>query len=399
MMRAIVLAAGEGSRLRPFTESMSKVMLPIANKPILGYVIDALTQSGIEDIVMVLGYKKERIMDYFGDGKKFGANIRYVFQEKQIGTGHALLQAKEELDDETIVLAGDNVIDAEILSSIVSHKGLALLYIKHDKPSKYGVVTVDKGLIKDICEKPKKDIGNLISTGIYKFSRNISDELEQITSQGSPKITNFIHHLLKDGKKIASVKGEGIWQDAVYPWDLLKLNEVTLQNCPSASAGKIERGAEIKGNVSIGKNSIIRSGSYIIGPVLIGEGCEIGPNACIFPATSIGNNVTIGAFSEIRNSIIMNNVHVGSRSSVFQSVIGAGSKLDTNFTSVVGDAYISLGESDNFHEVKDIGCFIGENCKIGSGAVVDPGKIIGRNCKIDIQKRITKNVKSESIVV
>ena len=398
-MRAIILAAGEGKRLRPFTEAMSKVMLPVANKPILGYVVDAVTGCGVEDIVMILGYGKERIMDYFGDGKEFGANIKYVFQEKQLGTGHALLQAKEEFEDEFIVLAGDNIIDSSLISPIITQDGLALLYITHDKPSKYGVVKVDDGLIKDICEKPKEDIGNLISTGICKFGRDISNDLKQHLSQGHNRLTSFVQLLLKNGKDIASVKGNGIWQDAVYPWDLLKINDTAIQNCSRSVAGKIEKGVELRGNVSVGGDSIVRSGSYIIGPVVIGEGCEIGPNVCIFPSTSIGSGVTIGAFSEIKNSILMNNVVVGSRSSVLQSVIGKGSEIGSNFTSATGDAYIKIDDSNDFHMVKDIGAFIGENCEIGSGVLIDPGKIIGKNCKISAQRRITENVKSEGIVV
>jgi len=399
-VRAIILAAGEGKRLRPFTESMSKVMIPVANKPILGYVVDAVTGCGIEDIVMVLGYGKERIMDYFGDGKEFCANIKYVFQEKQLGTGHALIQAKEEFEDESIVLAGDNIIDSSLISQIINQDGLALLYITHEKPSKYGVVKVDGGLIKNIYEKPKEDIGNLISTGIFKFEGELSNDLEKHVSQGHNRLTSFVQILLKNGKEIASVKGNGIWQDAVYPWDLIKINETALQNCSRSVAGKIEKGVELRGNVSVGENSIIRSGSYIIGPVTIGEGCEIGPNVCIFPSTSIGSGVTIEAFSEIKNSIIMNNVVVGPRSSVLQSVIGKGCKIGSNFiSSTAGDVYIKIGDSNDFHMVKDIGAFIGENCEIGCGVIIDPGKIIGKNCKISAQRRITENVKSEGIVV
>ena len=398
-MRAVILAAGEGNKLRPFTESISKVMLPIANKPILQYVVDAVTQSGIDDIVMVLGYKNERIMNYFGDGKEFETNIKYVFQRQQLGTGHALLQAKKEFDEDVIVLAGDNIIDAGLLSPVLKQNGSALLFTKNDVPSKYGVITIDKGLITSIQEKPKENIGNLISAGIYKFEKELVGDLEQYVLQGSNTITSFVQLLLKNKKEIASIKGEGTWQDAVYPWDLLKVNENALQHCSSIAHGNIEKGVEMRGNVSVGKDSIIRSGSYIVGPVIIGEGCEIGPNACIFPSTSIGDNVTIGAFSEIKNSILMNNVTVGSRSTVLQSIIGEGSTLSTNFISAVGDVYINLEDSDNFHKVSNIGTFIGESCEIGSGVIVDPGKMIGRNCKIGAMRRISENVKSNGIVV
>ena len=398
-MRAVILAAGEGRRLRPFTESMPKVMLPVANKPILEYVVNAVTESGIQDIVMVLGYKKERIMDYFGDGKEFDARIKYVFQDEQLGTGHALLQAKKEFDTEFLVLPGDNLIDAQMLSQIVDKDGVALLFTQHDMPSKYGVVTVDNDLLTSIVEKPKEELGHLISTGIYKFEKAIAKGLEDQVSQGSHTLTGFLQSLLQQGETIGSVRGDGTWQDAVYPWDLLQVNETALHQCPSTIAGKVERGVEIKGQVLIGEGTIIRSGSYIVGPVVIGKGCEIGPNACIFPSTSIGDHVTVHAFCELRNSIVMNDVTMGTHSLVAQSVIGEGCTIGANFATSVGGAYVNLGYSDQFHKVQNIGCFMGDMCTVGGGVVVDPGCVIGKQCTIGSLSHIAENVKSESTVV
>ena len=166
-MKAVILAAGEGKRLRPFTETMPKVMLPVANKPVLEYVFDAVKNSGIDEIINVVGYKKEVIMEYFKNYED--VDITYVVQDKQLGTAHALLQAKKYINDPFIVLSGDNIIDQSSISKLIKDKSKHSLLIKeHTHPSKYGVVFVKKSILKEIVEKPKGELGKFISTGIYK---------------------------------------------------------------------------------------------------------------------------------------------------------------------------------------------------------------------------------------
>ena len=141
-MKAVILAAGEGKRLRPFTESIPKVMLPVSNKPILEYVIDACKNSGIGEIVLVVGYKKEVIMEYFKNYK--GIKLTYVVQDKQLGTAHALIQAKNKLNESFIVLSGDNIIDQTSISKLIKDKSEYSILIKeHSHPSKYGVVFIE----------------------------------------------------------------------------------------------------------------------------------------------------------------------------------------------------------------------------------------------------------------
>lgn len=398
-MNAIILAAGEGTRLRPFTDSMPKVMLPVANKPILQYVINALVATGISDITLVVGYQKERIMDYFQDGKKIDANITYVTQDKQLGTGHALLQAQKKFTDEFLVLPGDNIIDEQLVRSIIDQEPPSLLSVRHPEPSKYGVITTEDNRLTSIHEKPVEEISNIISTGIYKFSKTILPFLTKTINEGYPELTHFIQQLLSQNTTITTINGSGIWQDIVYPWDLLKVNEIILQNNTAGKAGVIEPGVTIKGPVSIGKNSIIRSGSYLIGPVIIGEGCEIGPYTCIFPSTTIGDNVTIGPFTELRNSIIMNDVSIRSRCSIKQTIIGEGCTLETNILATSGNAYIRLEENNQFHKLTNIGCFIGENTRIQTGVIINPGVSIGSHTHINPQKTIINNVGNNSIVV
>ena len=395
-MKAVILAAGEGKRLRPFTETMPKVMLPVANKPVLEYVFDACQQSGIEEVIVVVGYKKEVIMEYFKDYE--GINITYVVQENQLGTAHALLKVKDHIKDSFIVLAGDNIIDQGSISNLLNDNSEHTILIKeHSHPSKYGVVFVEKNILKKIVEKPKEESGRFISTGIYKFPISIFESIEEITSQGVYALSSVVQSLVDQGKTVSSVIVD-LWMDIVYPWDIIRVNESMIQIVSSESvSGVIEKGVTMKGSVSVGKDTKIYSGCYVVGPVVIGDGCEIGPNVCIFPSTVIGDNSVVAPFSEIRNSVILDNVHVGSNSFVSHSVIGRGNILGNSFSSMSGKATIEI--EGEFKKLENIGSIIGEDCTIGSHVVIEPGMIIGRRCEISPMKRIVNNVSSESKVM
>lgn len=394
-MKAVILAAGEGRRLRPFTETMPKVMLPVANKPVLEYVIDAVKTIGINEIVLVVGYKKEVIMNYFKDYEDI--KITYVVQKKQLGTAHALLQTKDLIDGDFLVLSGDNIIDHRGIEKLLKEKSkYSMLIREHVHPSKYGVVVVEKNILKEIVEKPTGEGGKFISTGIFKFPDSIFEKVEEVTSQGVYELTDVIQSVVDFGEKIRSIRSD-FWMDIVYPWDLLIVNERMLQTTKTSTSGFIENGVTMKGPISVGENTRIYSGSYIRGPVVIGDGCEIGPNVCIFPSTTIGNNAVIHPFSEIRNSVIMNDVHIGSNSFVSHSVIGRGSVIGSNFSSIAGKATIEIEEE--FNKLDNIGVMIAEDCAIGSNVVVEPGMLIGRGCEINSLKRVMKNIASQSNVM
>ncbi|RLF43884.1 MAG: nucleotidyl transferase [Thermoplasmata archaeon] len=398
MKKAVILAAGEGKRLKPFTESIPKVMMPVANKPIMEYVINAVKKNGIHEIILVVGYKKESIMDYFKDGKKFDVSIEYAVQEKQLGTAHALFQAKPFIDEEFLVLPGDNIIDAESISLLCKDDSeMALLVEYSSNPSKYGVVKIEDGLVKGILEKPEKAEESIISTGIYKLQPNIFKSIEECLYNGKNDLTTAIDVFIKKGEEIKAIKGKGKWMDILYPWDLLSINGRVMQNISPSTAGKIEKNVIIKGNVFVGKDSIIHSGCFISGPVIIGEGCEIGPNVCIFPSTSIGNNVTIHPFSEIRNSVIMDEVFIDSHSKISHSVMGKGCRISSHFLTLVGKSMMYI--ENEIHEMDDLGCFIGDGCIIGGNVIVGEGKIIGKNCIIDSLKIINKDIPTESKVM
>jgi glucose-1-phosphate thymidylyltransferase len=394
-MKAVILAAGEGKRLRPFTETIPKVMLPIANKPILEYVVDAVKKSGITEIIIVVGYKKEVIMEYFKDYKS--AKITYITQDKQLGTAHALLQAKNHIKDPFIVVSGDNIIDQKSITKLIKDNSKYSMLIKeHPHPSKYGVVFVEKGLLKEIVEKPKEELGKFISTGIYKLPKSIFAKIKELASQGIYDLSSVVQSIVDKGENINTIIADS-WADIVYPWDLIHLNETMIHSASSSVGGVVEKGVSMKGDVSVGKDTTIHSGCYIVGPVIIGKDCEIGPNACIFPSTTIGDNSVVHPFSQVRNSVIMNDVHIGSNSFIRNSVVGRGSVIENNFSSVDGESTVEI--EGEFKKLEKIGAMIGEDCNIGSNVVIEAGKIIGRKCKIAPLKRIIDSVPSNSKVM
>jgi glucose-1-phosphate thymidylyltransferase len=397
-MKAVILAAGEGTRLRPFTQSKPKVMIPIANRPILEYVVSAVSSNGIKDVVIVVGYKKESIMSHFEDGKKFGVEIKYVQQPKPLGTAHALSCARDEIDSDFLLLPGDNLIDPKEISNLMeSQSQRSLLIAESEIPSKYGVVILEKGIITRIHEKPQEKLSNLISTGIYRFTPDIFDTISAVGKGGENDLTAVVQQQIEGGEKITGIHGIGKWIDAVYPWDILHVNAQALPDAPQGMGGNIEEGVQIKGQVSIGDESVIRSGTYIMGPVVIGKGCEIGPNVCIYPSTSIGENVIIQPFTMVRHSVLMNDVQVGSSSFISNSVIGDGVRIGSHFSANNDSALIEI--DSGYHKVNDIGSIIGEDTEIGDQVTATSGLIAGARCKIASHKRLSGTLSNRSIVM
>ena len=398
MKQAVILAAGEGQRLRPFTVNKSKVMLAIAGKPILQHVIEALAENGISDIVMIVGYHSEQIFNYFNEGEQFGVNISYKSQEKQLGTAHAVKQAKGALEGEFIILPGDNLIDKDTIAQFTEVEPWAMLTTRAENPFKGSVVRVENNLLKEASLKERRASGpsltagrHCVNTGIYSVNSDIFDFIDSELD-----IPDVLNKLLVGGKSISAVETEGAWLDVIYPWDILRLNDVILRNTQKSLAGKIEPGVRIRGKVLIGEKTVIRSNSYIKGPVIIGDGCDIGPSVCLMPSTSIGNNVTISPFIEIRNSVIGNDVSIGPNSIIQDSVIDSGCAIGGNFASCRGDARIIIG--NECHSVA-LGAMLGEGCQLQSGITVNPGVIMGNYCSVKAHRLIEGVIPDHSLLV
>ncbi len=379
-MKAIILAAGEGTRLGPFTYSEPKVMIPVGNRPILEYVLQALVGNGIRDIVLVVGYKKERIMTHFEDGRDFGAEIAYVVQSKQLGTAHALLQAKESLNKDFLVLPGDNVIDAQTVQDLLKEgEPPSIVITESEMPSKYGVVVLKGKAVRDLLEKPAERISNLINTGIYALKPDFLKLCEDFVGRGIYDLSGILQQLSKK-TKLKAVSTKGSWIDAVYPWDLIKVNATALASMDGQVAGKVEEGVVMRGPVSVGEGTVIRAGTYILGPVAIGAGCDVGPHATIYPSTSIGQNVILGPSSFVEESVIMNDCSLGAFSYVSQGVLGKGVRAGSHLSVASGAAAIEV--EGELHNLPHVGAFLGEDTVLGTGVEVLPGSVVGAKCKV-----------------
>jgi UDP-N-acetylglucosamine diphosphorylase/glucosamine-1-phosphate N-acetyltransferase len=390
MRQAVILAAGEGQRLRPFTVGKPKVMLFVAGKPILQYIIESLAQNGIRNIVLVVGYRKEQIFDWLGAGEQFGVDITYITQDIQLGTAHALCQAREATDPEFLVLPGDNLIEADTIAQFVNVEPWALLVKKVNNPVRCGVVTTRAGRVRDISEKPREPETDVVNTGIYAFTKEIFNFLDVRLD-----IPNVLNNVIDQGYTINALETGSMWLDVVYPWDMLSLNDTVLRRIPTEMGGTFESGVSVKGQMSVGKHTVIRSNSYIAGPAVIGHGCDIGPNVCLLPATSIGDNVVVSPFSEIENSVIGSDVRIGPGCIIQNSVIDRGCVIKGQFTACSGQAEVKI---DDEHYTLDIGALLGEGCNFGSGVVAEPGVIVGNYSKIQALKLVTGRLPDNSLV-
>lgn len=387
-MKAVILAAGEGKRMHPLTYSMPKAMIPIAGKPIMEYGIEACKKCGIKDFVFVVGYGRQKVQNYFQDGLDWGINIEYVIQEKQLGTGHALKQARNVLkgEREFLVMNGDSLMTYDAIRDLLSEKPPALLATTAEDPSKYGIVRIENGYLKDIVEKPQMPESNIVNTGAYILTDRIFDVMDRHPGKENNVITDLLKYMILEGKKIRGVLTSNIWRNAIYPWDLLCLNSIAAGMIKYENKGNVGAGAQIIGDVKIGKGTIIHPNTYIAGPVIIGEGCEIGPNSVISPVTSIGDNVMVSPFCEISESIVMDDVRIGTGSIIHSSIIGKGVKAGMRLSADSGEANVRIDEE--WHHIALLGAIIGEDTNIEDNVTIKPGSIIGAKCRIGRDKYV-----------
>ena len=367
-MQAVILAAGEGKRVRPLTGSRPKAMIPVANRPIIEYVIEALLKNGIREIIVVVGYRKEQVTRFLN---QLDAPIEVVVQNKQLGTGHALLSAESRIRDNFLLLPGDNYIDP---SSIARIKDLpnAMLIKEHPNPSNFGVVMISEGRVTRIVEKPEYAPSFMVSTGIYSLTREIFPHIRE------NDLTYAISSMIESGVKIQGIPADD-WQDAIFAWDLLKMNRRLLCNLPSTRNGTASRQTIIQGAVRIGKGTTIGPNTVITGPVVIGNDCTIGPNCCVMPNTSIGARVTVEPFTVIGDAIIMDDTSVGSHSRVIDAVTGERCILadHTSTWTVPG-----LMEIEGIATRAEFGAILGDTVASGPFTVFK-NTVIGNNVTIE----------------
>ena len=372
-MQAVILAAGEGTRLRPLTGSRPKAMIPIANRPIIGYVIDSLVQNGIRDIIIVIGYKKEQVSRYLN---QLDIPVTVVVQEKQLGTAHALKAAEKEIREDFLLLPGDNYIDPKSIASIKDERN-AMLVKEHPNPSNFGVVVISGGRVIDIVEKPELAPTHTVSTGIFSLQKDFIQHLNRT------EIPDVMGCMLKEGIQMKAVYAED-WQDAIYPWDILKLNAQLLKGTVPRKGGTLHSSVTLQGPVRIGTGTTIGPKTAIFGPAVIGNDCRIGPNCCIMPQSSIGSRVEIEPFTFLGNSLLMDDTRIGSHSRISDMVVGSGCVLLDHITSCQSETIFEI--DGGMHKAK-FGAILGDrvradpftvfrNCIVGNNVAIREGRTI-----------------------
>lgn len=372
-MQAVILAAGEGKRLRPLTHTMPKAMVPVANRPILEHIIRALEENGIRDIIVVVGYKKEHVIRHLNT---LDVQVRVVVQETQLGTAHALACAAPLITGDFLLLPGDNYVDTASIARIMQEKNAVLTY-EHPHPSNFGVLVIRDGLVTEVIEKPHDAPGFTVSTGIFSLDPSFLEYLDDT------EIPDAVNRMIRSGTPLKAVPAAD-WQDAVFPWDLLKLNAALLRNVRPERAGWSGPGVVVRGQVSIGKGTTIGPNTTILGPAVIGEDCDIGPNCVVMPETSIGARVQVEPFTMIGQSVVLDDVYIGSHSRITGAVVGTGSHLGDHATTFPTKTLFSI-ERDMVGAT--FGAILGDhicsapfcvfrNCIVGNDVTIDDGKTI-----------------------
>ncbi len=401
-MKAVILAAGEGVRCRPLTLTRSKVMLPVANKPTVEYVVRALRDSGIRDIVMVVGYAKERIMNYFGNGKDFDINIEYAEQNQQLGTAYAIKQVKDLVEGEFLVLNGDNLVSEETITDLTEKHmgGVSILTAARADATGYALVEERGGKVLKIVEGlTLKDVHN-VNTGIYIFGPDIFDAIEETLESdlGEFGIIDSIQWMVDARYGVHAYRTDHTWMDVIHSWSLLGVNARILEDIHESVHETAEVAGNIKSRVVVGSSSIIGAGSYIKGPVIIGRDCEIGPNVVIAPSTSIGDNVTIEPFTYIRNSVILDNTYIGSGSTIKNSIIGENNLIESHFIAESGKN-LMIELEGVLHHADELGTILGDGNRVGCNVSTVAGTLVGTECRIETGTVIRKQIPPHALVM
>ena len=411
-MKAVVLAAGEGTRMWPLAATKPKHLLPVAGKPIISYILQALAQNSVRDILMVVGFKGDQIELALGDGARYGVNIEYLNQPRWSGTASALKVAHAAAGDEPfLAIYGDLWVSSAAVQAVVEksqESSKVMGVVRVENPSQFGVVTLRRERLVAIREKPSKprQTEGWVNSGVYVLDEEVFEAVERTSKskRAEYELTSSLQHLLDEGKEVmGAVIAREDWMDVGRPWDLLEANERILANLPHRVNGTVEQGAVLKGPIWLEESASIKSGSYVEGPVYIGRESRVGPNARIRPSTSIEDNVLVGTSCEVKNSIIMAGTRVPHLSYIGDSIIGEECNLAAGTITAnirLDQRVLSLKVKGQLHSTgrKKLGVIMGDEVQTGINASIMPGVRVGSGSHIGPGTVIFKDVPAGHVV-
>ncbi len=395
-MKALILAGGRGSNLFPFTATRPKTMINVAGKFVLERTIELLKESGINVINIVVGHKKEKIINYFESSNHANLNLHYIEQKRSTGIGNAIFQARDRFDpgEYFILIYGDVLTAANIFShtlqSFGSTKSPVASICLTQSSGMFGNVYLDDEMkITKIIEKPKKPgLGNYVLSGVYILPASFFNLLKSCNKN----MEKAFRKLIEKGNLSASIWEED-WIDIAYPWDILSANRIIMDSWRQATIAEsvnLNGDVKINGPVFIDENVEIRSGTILEGPCYIGKGSFIGNNVLVRKYTSISANSVIGYGVELKNSILFEKANVGRLSFIGDSVLGyniyfGSGTMTINHTNNRKSVKTKINGKNIDSHCKKLGTFAGDNVTIGTsnsllaGTIIPSSKVIPHN--------------------
>jgi len=399
---ALILAAGKGTRMWPLTENNPKPLLPICGLPIIERQIQELKKIGVKKLYILIGYQMKELSDYLGKNKN-GIDIQYIVQKEQKGTGHAVNQAKNIIKGNFYCINGDLIVDSKNLERLKKKKDeLTMMVTKVKDGSNFGVIESMNDRLVSINEKGISG-KSTINAGIFLFNEKIFDAIDNIEKsiRGEYELTDALQAISND---IHILEYQGFWKDIGAPWDLITANEKYIHNLENQIKGTVEDNVVIKGNIHLEENSVIKSGTYIEGPVWIGKDCTIGPNSYLREGTVLCGGNKVGASTEIKNSILMKDAKAPHHNYVGDSIIGENSNLGSG--TKIANLRLDKKKIEVVHkgvthntERKKLGAIIGSNVNTGINASINAGTILGNNVKIGPNSLVSGTYESQSTII
>ena len=368
---AVVLAAGEGIRLRPLTRYRPKPMLPAGNRPILESVLDELIACDITEVTLVVGYRRNRIQSHFGSSYR-DLELSYTIQEKQLGTGHALLEVDLPADEPSLVVYGDQIVDCAVIrDAIDAHDDeLATLGVLPDRDvTHHGGVIVENDHVVELVERPRDDRDYYLNAGVYVFDPAIRDVIREApVVEGERSLIDAISVAIAAGEDVRASVADGFWTDATYPWDLREIAAELL------ATERLE--PTIHASTAVHDTAVIRN------PVAIGPDSEIGPGAVIGPNVTLGQNVTVEANAVVAGSVIDADNRIGANATVVDAVTGVGTTIGPGSIIPGGPGDVRIDEQ--VYADAPLGALLADRVTDRGGVRYEPGTIVGPDATLGV---------------
>ncbi|MFQ5907273.1 MAG: bifunctional sugar-1-phosphate nucleotidylyltransferase/acetyltransferase [Thermoplasmata archaeon] len=404
-MKAFLLAAGEGTRMRPLTANRPKPLLPVAGKPFMRHLLDRLQAAGISSSVVLLGWRGRLLKDHFAQGGG-GMELAYVEQEPLEGTAAAIALAEGHVGSRFLSLNGDVIFDARDLAEMLEEHGEGkrpvVAVAQSERPERFGSVTLENDRLVSLEEKPARAASPWVNAGIYLFNDDVFGLIRKTprSPRGEYEITDTLTLLLEQGEVLAH-RLRRPWLDVGYPWDLLRANEVLLEGLEPEVAGDVEKGAVLEGSVRVEEGARVRSGAVVEGPVLLDRESHVGPNCYIRPATYLGPGARVGNACEVKNAILMAGALVPHHSYVGDSILGEGCNLGSG-TKVANlrldgrSIWVTMKGRRVDTGLRKLGVIMGDEVKTGVNVSIDVGTIIGEETAIGPGAAVRGNIAPRS---